>query len=90
MNLFGRMENMLGTPRDLRVCAGGRAGGRDHNGMFRDRHFVTLLEVAMRKEEAVLTEPGRTGPSRRGLGGVKALQIGIRRTRRLLSDKINP
>jgi len=86
MSLFRRMENILGVPRDLRVCA----GGRDHNGMFRDRQFATLLEVAMRKEEAVLTEPGRTALSRRGLGGTKALQISIRGTRQLLSDRINP
>ena len=86
MSLFGRMENILGIPRDLRICA----GGRDHIGMFRDRHFVTFLEVAMRKEEAVLTEPGRTGLVRRALGGIKALQAGIRGTRQLLRDRINP
>lgn len=80
------MENILGIPRDLRVCA----GGRDHNGMFRDRHFVTLLEVVIRREEAVLTEPGHIGLSRRGLGGIKALQMGIRGARQLLSDRINP
>jgi hypothetical protein len=80
------MENILGIPQELRV----RKGGQDDNGMFHGRHFVALLKVAMRKEEVVLTETGHAGPTRRGLGGIKALQHGIRRTRQILSDRINP
>lgn len=76
---------MLGIPRDLRVDI----DGRELNETSAHRHFITTLEVAMRKEEGALDDWGRTGPTKKG-GGIKALRRNLANIKQLLGDKINP
>ncbi|KAI0850123.1 hypothetical protein F5Y00DRAFT_260854 [Daldinia vernicosa] len=79
INLFGKMENLLGIPQEFRI--GGH--GTHHGGLLNEPEFFRVLRAVLSKEELVC-KPDL------GKGGVNALRKYLEQTRQLLRDSIEP
>ncbi|KAI2783063.1 hypothetical protein F4815DRAFT_491698 [Daldinia loculata] len=79
INLFEKMENLLGIPQEFRI---GRRGN-NHGGLLCEPEFFRILKAVLSKEE-LICKPDL------GKGGVNALRKYIEQTRQILRDSIEP
>ncbi|KAI1655840.1 hypothetical protein F4813DRAFT_366507 [Daldinia decipiens] len=79
INLFEKMENLLGIPQEFRL----NRHGTNHGGLLSEPEFFRILKAVLYKEELVY-KPDL------GKGGVNALRKYIEQTRQLLRDSIEP
>jgi len=77
-NMFERIENLLGLPRQLRI--GCREVGND--GLLRGEGFLRLAESLIHRED--------TGRPEDGKGGIKSLRSNMKKAKRLLRGRIAP
>ncbi|KAM7214157.1 hypothetical protein V8F06_010472 [Rhypophila decipiens] len=77
-NMFERIENLLGLPRELRL--GSRKVGND--GLLGREGLLELSQLLIHTEDRGRPEEGK--------GGVKSLRSNIKKEKRLLRDHIAP